>query len=136
IKVYQNLADFDQSLKFSSWIYRIAHNQVISNHRYLSARPQVLEVEEDDFLRIADDLELTQELNHVYQAENIAQILTQLSEVYRSVLVLKFWEDRSYEEIADILQKPAGTIASLIHKAKKEFKTQYSLKFLNSEKYV
>ena len=42
IKIYQNLNAFDQSLKFSSWIYRIAHNEIISHYRQLKARPQLI----------------------------------------------------------------------------------------------
>ncbi|PIU78076.1 MAG: hypothetical protein COS72_03485, partial [Candidatus Moranbacteria bacterium CG06_land_8_20_14_3_00_43_56] len=45
VKVYRNLYGFDPSLKFSSWIYRIAHNQVISQWRKTKSRPQVLKFE-------------------------------------------------------------------------------------------
>ena len=48
IKVYLNLNDFNADLKFSSWIYRITHNQVISNHRRLKARPEGYAVNIDD----------------------------------------------------------------------------------------
>src|SRR4030042_5690017 len=52
IKVYRNLRSFDQGLKFSSWIYRIAPNQVITNWRKTKSRPQVLKFEADeDFLK-------------------------------------------------------------------------------------
>ena len=39
IKAYSNLNDYDHSLQFSSWIYRIAHNQTISSYRKRSVRP-------------------------------------------------------------------------------------------------
>ena len=41
IKVYKNLNDFDQSLKFSSWIYRITHNEVISKYRKIK-QPDII----------------------------------------------------------------------------------------------
>src|SRR3989339_1384271 len=44
IKVYYKLNDFDPDLKFSSWIYRITHNQVISHYRKTQARPKTVEL--------------------------------------------------------------------------------------------
>ncbi|KKU55494.1 MAG: RNA polymerase sigma-70 factor, ECF subfamily, partial [Candidatus Moranbacteria bacterium GW2011_GWE2_47_10] len=41
---------------------------------------------------------------------------------YREVLVLKFIEDKNYREISDILEKPMGTVATLISRAKKQFR--------------
>ncbi len=46
----------------------------------------------------------------------------ELPEKYREVLILKFFEDKSYREISDILKKPEGTVATLINRAKKKFK--------------
>ena len=54
--------------------------------------------------------------------KSILYILSELEPKYRSVLVLKFLEEKDYEDISDILRKPPGTIATLIHRAKKEFK--------------
>jgi RNA polymerase sigma-70 factor (ECF subfamily) len=41
---------------------------------------------------------------------------------YRYVLVLKFFEEKDYKEISDILKKPMGTVASLVNRAKKDFR--------------
>ncbi len=124
VKVYRNLNDFDQSLKFSSWIYRIAHNQVISSWRKTAARPQVLKFEADeDFLKfVAGDEDLARSVERRFTAEEVRRIINQLDEKYREVLVLKFLEGKDYKEISDILQKPLGTIATLINRAKKQFR--------------
>ncbi|MFA5871487.1 MAG: RNA polymerase sigma factor [Parcubacteria group bacterium] len=124
VKVYRNLNDFDQSLKFSSWVYRIAHNQVISHWRKTSARPKVLKFEADeDFLKfISTDEDLASDTERKFTGEEVREILDKLDDKYREVLVLKFLEGKDYKEISDILHKPLGTVATLINRAKKQFK--------------
>src|SRR4030042_2717432 len=124
IKVYRNLRSFDQGLKFSSWIYRIAHNQVISNWRKTKSRPQVLKFEaDDDFLKfIASDVDLAGDTERRFAAEDVRKIINRLDEKNREVLVLKFLEGKGHREISDILRRPLGTVATLINRAKKQFR--------------
>ena len=126
IKVYENLRDFDTDLKFSSWIYRITHNQVISNFRKNKARPQVaiFDLEEDVLKRLASDLDLISEMDARLLKKNINQVLARLGSQYREILVLKYLEEKDYREISDIIKKPMGTVASLINRAKKEFRQE------------
>lgn len=124
IKVYQNLNGFDRKLKFSSWIYRITHNQAISHYRRQKSRPKTLSSEDSEkmFEILVSDLDIEEEVQQKMKAEKIHQLLKKLDKKYRDVLVLKFLEDKDYREISDILQKPMGTIATLINRAKKKFK--------------
>jgi RNA polymerase sigma-70 factor, ECF subfamily len=48
IKVYKNLNGFDVDLKFSSWIYRITHNEVITNFRKFSRKPKIFDLDIND----------------------------------------------------------------------------------------
>ncbi len=121
IKVYKNLNDFDTSLKFSSWIYRIAHNEVISNFRKIKARPQKVWDDENLLLNIASKLDFVRDLDNEFLQKNINEILEQMDLKYREVLVLKFLEERSYKEISDILKKPVSTVGTMINRAKKQF---------------
>jgi len=123
LKVYRNLRDFDQKLKFSSWIYRIAHNQVVSVWRKTKSRPPVIKFEADeDFLKfVAADEDLAGDTERKFANEDVRKMLENLDNKYKEVLVLKFLEEKSYEEISDILQKPLGTVATLINRAKKQF---------------
>ena len=125
IKVYKNLNDFDQGLKFSSWIYRIAHNEVISHYRRMKARPILITTDADEWLKTmasSDDLE--KELERKFTAEEIKNILSKMDMKYKEVLVLRFLEEKDYQEISDILKKPMGTVATLINRAKKQFKDE------------
>ena len=124
IKVYKNLNAFDLSLKFSSWIYRIARNEAISAYRKVKVRPQVQNFDaDDDFLnRIRSDFDVKKELEQKIFAEKFRVILRDLDRKYREVIVLKYLEDYDYVEISDILKKSVGTVSALINRAKKKLK--------------
>ncbi len=128
IKVYLNLNDFNKDLKFSSWIYRITHNQVISGHRKLKARPEGYAVNLGDQLAksLAAEIDIKGQVDNKILQATINSVLSNLEPKYRDVLVLKFLEEKSYQEISDILKKPLGTVASLMNKAKQEFKTEFT----------
>lgn len=126
IKTYLNLNEFNSDLKFSSWIYRIAHNHVISRYRKLKARPEgnAINIDEEGLKNLADGIDIAIQTDLNLASEEINKILNLLEEKYREVLVLKFLEEKSYEEISDILKKPAGTVASMINRAKLAFKAE------------
>ncbi|MFZ2154307.1 MAG: RNA polymerase sigma factor [Candidatus Moraniibacteriota bacterium] len=120
MSVYENLNEFDKSLKFSSWIYRIAHNKTISAWRKMKTRPKTIWTEEDQnlFNLISSDEDILGNLEKKCSAKEVQSALGELDERYREVLVLKFLEDKDYKEISDILKKPMGTVATLINRAK------------------
>lgn len=124
IKVYENLNDFDTSLKFSSWIYRITHNQVISQYRKKQARPQKisLDCDLDYFENLASEIDIAQELSQEEKAKAVNKLLNKLDFQYKEILILKYFERRSYTEISDILKKPVNTVGTLLHRARKQFK--------------
>lgn len=130
IKAYLNINDFDNSLKFSSWIYRIAHNEVIDNHRRLKARPQLIDADILDS-NIKELVAETNLLEHVAASEfkeSISKAIKKLSLKYQEVIVLKFIEEKDYQEISDIIKKPLGTVASRMNKAKAELRQIISQK--------
>ncbi|MFZ2189437.1 MAG: RNA polymerase sigma factor [Candidatus Magasanikiibacteriota bacterium] len=124
IKVYENLYGFDSDLKFSSWIYRIAHNHVISEFRKKRNRMEIILSEEEDWHNFVSDLNIAHEVDAKLSQEVINKVLNNLDIKYREVLFLKFLEERDYKEISDILKKPMGTVATLINRAKEKFKKE------------
>ncbi|KKT94356.1 MAG: RNA polymerase sigma-70 factor, ECF subfamily, partial [Parcubacteria group bacterium GW2011_GWC1_45_14] len=113
VSAYKNLNGFDPDLKFSSWIYRITHNKVISHYRKTTARPKTVTYEGDnDLLNILEgESDLVADLEKKYTSGEVMDILSEMDERYREVL-----------EISDILEKPMGTVATLISRAKKQFR--------------
>ncbi|MFH1426042.1 MAG: RNA polymerase sigma factor [Candidatus Kerfeldbacteria bacterium] len=130
IKAYTNINSFDPSLKFSSWIYRIAHNEVISNYRKRKARPQDDANDIDDKLvdSLVAEVDLDKEVDREFLRKHLLDILGGIDMKYREVLVLRYFQDRSYKEISDIIKKPEGTVATLINRAKKECRKQIEKK--------
>ncbi len=124
IKTFVHLNDYDHSLQFSSWIYRIAHNETISYFRKERIRPSVVTRVEDFFLveKIADDADLSDQKEQRHTVLEIKAAVDRLEPKYREIIVLKFFEEKSYDEISDILQIPQGTVATLISRAKKKIK--------------
>ena len=130
IKAYLNLNEFDSSLKFSSWIYRIAHNEVIDNYRRSKARPKLLDsdISDSQVKELAGDFDLFADIAKSELRTRINEAINLLDPKYREALVLKFIEDKDYKEISDIIKKPMGTVASRINKAKIQLRHQLMIK--------
>lgn len=128
LKIYKNLNGYDPDFKFSSWVYSITRHQVINNYRRHKKfdNHYALEVEDDTLSKIASELDLSQELDNKFLKQMVSQVLARLDSKYRDILVLKFLEEKNYKEISEIIHKPLGTVASLMNRAKKEFKKQAS----------
>jgi RNA polymerase sigma-70 factor (ECF subfamily) len=129
IKVYRNLNSFDQSLSFSSWIYRIAHNEAISWYRKLKVRPEGYLVSDPTILLELLSYEGEDPESRVERKQNATMVeraLETLDEKYRTILVLRYFEHLEYEEISDVLQMPVGTVGTLIHRAKKQLRQKLS----------
>jgi RNA polymerase sigma-70 factor (ECF subfamily) len=121
IKMYRNINGFDSSLKFSSWAYRITHNELIDWYRKQKSRPQLMvsSNDEDVFASIAGDMNIEKEAIQKETKREIESVIEKLDPKYQEVVMLRFFEDKSYDEISDILQIPPGTVAIRLSRAKK-----------------
>lgn len=123
IKVYKNLNAFDGDLTFSTWMYHICRNTVIDSIRRKSSRPKTIGLDTEDFSHLFQDPEnITRTIDTQDQLRKVSGIIESLPLIYREVLILKFLEEKSYEEIMDIVEKPKGTVASLINRGRKLLK--------------
>lgn len=124
LKVYQNLNSFDTELKFSSWIYRITHNETMAFFRRRNVRPHghLVDESEEVLARLASDLDLMRDLEAKDDARILIESLNTLAQEYREVLILKYFEHKSYDEISDILTIPSGTVATRINRAKERLR--------------
>lgn len=125
IKVYRFINDYDETMAFSTWIYQIARNCAIDEIRKRKSRPTTVSLEPDEtlkFFRSGTDLEA--QLIMGDQLKKVKEIIQQLPLKYREAMVLRFLEEKSYEEIMDILQKPKGTVAALISRGRELLKNK------------
>jgi len=117
IKAYINLNSFDTKRKFSSWIYRIVHNEAVNLiNKYKKEKPLFENIDFDSGINIEE--EYTQ--NEVRKM--VKNCLEEMSLLYREPLSLYFLEKNSYNEISDILRIPIGTVGTRINRAKKLMK--------------
>jgi RNA polymerase sigma-70 factor, ECF subfamily len=123
IKIYQKLNEYNENLKFSSWAYRIAHNHIIDYFRKSGARPRTNALEDGEWEKIVHSgIHMMKDIADRDCVEKIKSCLNELPIHYREVLVLRFIEEKEYEEIMDILKKPKGSVASLIRRGKELLK--------------
>lgn len=131
IKIYVSLNIFDGELKFSTWAYQIARNTTIDAIRKKQSRPQTVHLEAMDIVKILkSDEDIQLKLETEDDLEKMKQIIEDLPYKYREVIILRFLEDKSYEEIIDIIQKPKGTVAALVSRGKKLIWQQAKNKFI------
>lgn len=119
IKAYRHLNDYDETLKFSTWLYRITHNQAIDTIRSAQARPFLSQASLEEagrFLSADEDIEA--QFLRQDDLEKVKEAILGLPLIYREVLILRFLEEKTYEEIVDILKKPKGSIATLISRGR------------------
>lgn len=132
IKVLNAIESYRPEYKFSSWIFKIANNAAIDHLRRReldtlslegSPHAETPEAVEATALQIGDRQESP--LDAVEARElggQIEQAIAQLRPEYRSCILLRHVEGRAYEEIAEILGLPLGTVKTYIHRARNELR--------------
>ncbi len=122
LKAYINIQQFDNSKKFSSWLYRIAHNEFI-NVIKKNGKESVPIFELDTLF---PHLEAKQNSARDFEVQELQdlmeQYLNKISPKYREILVLYYFEQMGYTEIADILKIPASTVGVRLKRAKDALK--------------
>lgn len=119
---YDKFHQLRDSQKFKSWIFTILRNHFLKWQRK-KAPVQADEFENGiDYLSQLESVSLQQDVASVYEkkieADTIQSTLDKLPEKYKAVLILYYMEDSSYQEIANMLAVPVGTVMSRLSRAK------------------
>jgi RNA polymerase sigma-70 factor, ECF subfamily len=118
VRLYRQLGRYDPERKFSTWTLAIATNYCIDQLR--RRRMQLVPLENIIPWARARDAGPEGEALSRESRDEVQRLLKQLPEKYRAPLVLRYWEDLSCAEIAEILGVPEGTIKTQIHRARKQ----------------
>jgi RNA polymerase sigma-70 factor (ECF subfamily) len=134
IKVLNALDRYDPRYKLSSWIFRIAHNTAIDQLR--KRELVTLSLDGSPHAETTDEIEAsaftpasTDETPEEYTASReigrgIEEALAELRPEYRTAIILCHVEGRPYEEIAEIMDLPLGTVKTFIHRGRNELKSR------------
>jgi RNA polymerase sigma-70 factor (ECF subfamily) len=133
-KVYVNIQSFDAKRKFSSWLYRLAHNELIntlSKKRHRSFLPLF---DLDIFLPHLATNNTKEEIDNQEFKKVIDACLEKLDAKYKEPIILYYLEDLSYKEIAQVIQIPISTVSIRIKRAKRLMKTIFEKQGYNHGK--
>ena len=122
IKVYNSLNRYSAEYKFSTWLYRIAHNAAIDYMRRNSVSQQSIEAENADGtyqLQIESPQPNPEQMRErsEWRAE-IEAVVKCLPTVYRELILLRHTQDLSYDEIAEVMNLPLGTVKNRLFRAR------------------
>jgi len=120
VKVLRNLHRYDPNRAFSTWVFGIARNTCIDEHRRRKRRAwnepgEVVDTSPSPL----------HEVSRFQRADHLQQALTHLPPLYREVLVMYHFEHLKYAEIAEILEIPLGTVMNRIFRARRKLRTLY-----------
>ena len=122
IKVYNSLARYRSEFKFSTWIYKIAHNAAIDHLRRHAVREQALTGSVDSERReVAIESRRPtpeQESERRERRSEIESVVQMLQASYRELIVLRHSHDLSYDEIAEVTGLPLGTVKNRLFRAR------------------
>src|SRR6202158_1892804 len=122
IKVYNSLARYRSEFKFSTWIYKIAHNAAIDHLRRYAVREQALtngfDTERREVSLESRRLTPEQESERNEKRSEIESVVQLLPAAYRELIVLRHSQDLSYDEIAEVTGLPLGTVKNRLFRAR------------------
>ena len=129
IKVYSSLDRYRAEFKFSTWIYKIAHNAAVDHLRRTATREQSLVVGADgdqfDLPIESNRLSPEQESEQRERRVEIETVVRALPANYRELIILRHSQDLSYEEIVEVTGLPLGTVKNRLFRAREMMRQQF-----------
>ena len=132
VKAFNNLDSYNPSYRFSSWLFKIANNHAIDHLRRarlptvsIHGSPHARTVEREEETRIvleSQDESPEQEMLALELGGAIERAIARLRPEYQTAVILRHIESRPYEEIAEIMDVPIGTVKTFLHRARAELR--------------
>jgi RNA polymerase sigma-70 factor (ECF subfamily) len=125
LAAFRALPDFnDQGSSFRAWLFRIAHNTIANAHR--SRARKRTERLPDDFERPAPDADPAGQVALADELREIRRVVAQMPDDRRQVILLRFVDDLSTNEIAQVLDRSPGAVRVLLHRSLRELAARLS----------
>lgn len=120
ITAYEKLKQYNPKFAFSTWLYRIARNLAYQDMKYHRAWAPFDEADQED----SSSEPLSEQIDRQLVSENVRRAMQKLRPEWRSAVQLYYWEDKSYEEIADLLGTPLNTVRVWLNRAKSVLRSE------------
>lgn len=121
VSAYENLNGFDTTKKFSSWMYRIAHNKAVDYFKKKRLKTEDIEDKSETLKtgkeKLIEELEIEKERKIM-----VTKAVKSLELKYKEVILLYYFEDKDYGEISDILHISVSSVGVLLYRAKEKLK--------------
>ena len=129
LKAFTSFHQFEEGTNLRAWLYRVLTTTFINSYRKDQRRPQVAQAELEDW-QVAKAQSHTSDLGKSAEVEalenlpdsDIKRALQEIPEEFRMVVYLSDVEGFSYKEIAEIVEIPAGTVMSRLHRGRKQLR--------------
>lgn len=130
VKAYRFFSSYEKGTNAKAWLFRILKNSYINNYRKKSKKPQ--EVDYDEVATFYETIraertetsDLEDKMFRELIDDELSQALDNIPEDFRTVVLLCDVEDFTYEEIANMLDVPIGTIRSRLHRGRNLLKAE------------
>lgn len=124
VLIYQNLNKYrDIGKSFDSWIIKVTHNQILSFYRN-SKRKKTIAIDNSDAFQIVDGLDIEKK---IINEDFVTSIFNGLTENEKELLIMRFFEERPFKEIAEILEMEEGAVKMKIYRLVKQIKQNVSI---------
>ncbi len=122
-KVFSKISSFDFKYKFSTWLYSISHNYLIDNIRKKKARSFSDSSSDESYFDErfnVNSFQNTAEEEIIYEehVEKLWKVVSLLSPEYKELIIMRYVNEMKYEEMAEILKIPLGTLKNKLFRAK------------------
>jgi len=123
VNSYIDLNNFNKNKKFSPWIYRIAHNLAVN---WIKKKKAKISLDRNEVVanRLASKIDIMENASEHGFYEKFTALLNKLPQKFKEPFVLRYLEDKSYEEISAILRMPKNTVGVMMNRAKKILKKE------------
>lgn len=121
LKAYRFFDKFEQGTNAKAWLYRIMRNTYINEYRRVKRLPEILTYDDQisAYQMLPGDVrDLRNQIENQMFGDEISNAISALPEKFKSVVILRDVEDLPYEEIAEALEIPIGTVRSRLHRAR------------------
>lgn len=136
VRTFNNLDRYDRSYKFSSWLFKIAYNLTVDHLRRkelktisIHGAPDAVTSERQEATAVTLESEEEapdERIESLELAGQLEQAIGRLRDEYRTAILLRHVEGRAYEEIAEIMDIPLGTVKTYIFRARRQLREDLS----------